>query len=317
MYRRRCASFTAGILLVLVALTAGELSAEWIHHEVERGDTLYSLANRYEIPLGLLEEVNELDDVEALPVGYELKLPGLIRVERGETWYGIAREFGITTAELLELNDKEEGAVLRSGEVIRVPLEGRAEAVVSQDSVSSRATDGNDLSGRADALRYLMEAEDSESASRPDVDDEGEKPEGHVGEADAPPEGETVSGATTEDTDDRLWPHPGERSAWGDKFPGISIEAGRGEKVRAVAPGRVTYVGPYASFGRVVIIESPEGYSYIYGGNEEVVVAIGDEIGEGTVVGTVGPTHARDETFVYFSVWRGNEPIDPERWPHG
>ncbi|TVQ36882.1 MAG: M23 family metallopeptidase [Spirochaetaceae bacterium] len=113
-----------------------------------------------------------------------------------------------------------------------------------------------------------------------------------------------------------MWPHPGRRSALEGKFPGIRIEGDRGDTVVAVAAGQVIYSGPHSSFGRVVLVQSPAGFIYVYGGNEELLVDTGDRVQMGTGIGTVGQT-SDGSANVYFTVWRNNRFVDPGRAPRG
>lgn len=76
-------------------------------YTVQTGDTLYSLAERYRIPLELLIEVNGLSEPNTLVVGQSLILakPTTVHtVLQGETLYSIAREYGVTVSELYRNN---------------------------------------------------------------------------------------------------------------------------------------------------------------------------------------------------------------------
>ncbi|MFW6368415.1 MAG: murein hydrolase activator EnvC family protein, partial [Spirochaetota bacterium] len=110
-----------------------------------------------------------------------------------------------------------------------------------------------------------------------------------------------------------VWPHDGQRSERGGRVPGVRIDAAVGDQVRAVASGTVTFVGPYAGFGEVVIVESPTGYVYVYGGNDELHVEAGETVDRGTVLGEVGSVGSSSE--VHFSVWHDDNPVDPENAP--
>jgi len=93
----------------------------------------------------------------------------------------------------------------------------------------------------------------------------------------------------------------------------VTIDATVGDPVRAVASGTVTFVGPYAGFGEVVIIESPTGYIYVCGGNDELHVEVGETVDRGSVLGRVGIAGSSSE--VHFSVWHDDNPVDPENAP--
>ncbi len=78
-----------------------------IIHVVERGDTLYSIAERYGISVERLSEINGIDEWVSLVVGQAIVvlIPELTyTVERGDTLYSIAQRFGISIYELLRNN---------------------------------------------------------------------------------------------------------------------------------------------------------------------------------------------------------------------
>jgi lipoprotein NlpD len=84
-----------------------------------------------------------------------------------------------------------------------------------------------------------------------------------------------------------------------------------------VSGGRIVYSGPHSSFGNVVFVQSPQGYIYVYGGQDSVSVDIGDQIVAGQVLGEVGVSPTEGGPALYFSVWRENRFVDPEAAPRG
>ncbi|WP_041623279.1 M23 family metallopeptidase [Spirochaeta thermophila] len=110
------------------------------------------------------------------------------------------------------------------------------------------------------------------------------------------------------------WPHPGERSPLEGRVRGVSIRASMGDPVISVTGGRIIWVGPYGSFGKVVMVEF-RGYIYVYGGLEEVQVSPGQMVSTGTNLGTAGKTPLGNPVSVFFFVYRDGQPVDPERAP--
>ena len=261
-------------ILILIVLLAGQLSfSEAVVHVVERGDTVFSIARRYNVSADALQNANDITDPSRLSVGRRLVIPNSHKVERGETYYGIARRYGISVDRLLAANDRTESSILRAGDTLLIPAAPRQAGTASTDSA---------------ATTRAQRTPAASASVAPTV---------------------TLNGAA------EMWPHPGKRSALEGKFPGVRIDGDRGDDVVAVAAGRVIYSGPHTSFGRVVFVQSPAGFIYIYGGNDELLVSVGDRVQVGSSIGTVGQSSAGAS--VFFTVWKDNRFVDPGRAPRG
>ena len=64
---------------------------------IDKGDTLYSISKRYDIPLRDLIDANGLRPPYTLKVGQVLRLPATSYhiVSRGDTLYAISRQYGV------------------------------------------------------------------------------------------------------------------------------------------------------------------------------------------------------------------------------
>jgi len=113
------------------------------------------------------------------------------------------------------------------------------------------------------------------------------------------------------------WPHPGRRASWDGKFPGVVMQGSVGDEFRSVTSGVVEYIGPFSSFGKLILVRSSNGYLYGYAGADRVLVVPGERVSRGTVIGTVGFSPAFDSAMVLFTVWRNNRYVDPETAPRG
>jgi membrane-bound lytic murein transglycosylase D len=98
-----------------------------IHHEVQQGETLYSIANKYSIDVSDLIRINQLNVATPLKKGQLIVIqrasPPVIadvgdrevlnepemftyEVKSSDTLYGIARQFGATIKEIMDWNNK-------------------------------------------------------------------------------------------------------------------------------------------------------------------------------------------------------------------
>jgi septal ring factor EnvC (AmiA/AmiB activator) len=95
---------------------------------------------------------------------------------------------------------------------------------------------------------------------------------------------------------------------------GVDFGAAAGAPVRAVAPGEVRFAGWFRGYGRIVILDHGDGYFTVSGHLDAVDVAVGDVLGEGDDLGTVGETGSLSGPRLYFEIRHGAEPLDPADW---
>lgn len=95
-------------------------------YEVKRGDTLYSIANRYGISVSELKAINDLTN-DNLSIGQILKVPsGLSNVNsytvsKGDTLYNIAKKFNVSIDKIKELNNLTSN-LLSIGQKLIIPF---------------------------------------------------------------------------------------------------------------------------------------------------------------------------------------------------
>lgn len=104
------------------------------------------------------------------------------------------------------------------------------------------------------------------------------------------------------------------RAGGGPTWKGLFIRGRPGEDVRAVAGGRVVFADWMRGFGNLLILDHGQGYLSIYGNNESVLKAVGDEIRTGDVVATVGSSGGNLEPGLYFEMRHEGKPFDPMSW---
>ncbi|EDN66951.1 peptidase, family M23/M37 domain protein [Beggiatoa sp. PS] len=72
------------------------------------------------------------------------------------------------------------------------------------------------------------------------------------------------------------------------KWQGMLIAAPKGEKVRAIAAGRVAFAQWFRNFGLLVIIEHGEEYMSLYAHNQSLYIETGDWVNANDIIATVG-----------------------------
>ena len=310
---RRAVTALMGLLLFLTFAPLLPASSEYV---VRPGDTLYSISRRFDVSETAIRAANGISDPRALSIGQRLVIPGTYTVTRGDTYWSVARTFDMSVDDLLEMNDRTEDSVLRVGDVLIVSSGDDADGAPAPDAptaVADARTDAGE--GRAAASESRMAAGttgNGDGAPAPDGKSAAEATDtASVGKS---PE---VAATNPRAAQTVLWPHPGDRNPVNGKFPGVAISASAGDSVYSVSAGRVIYSGPHTAFGRVVFVQTDDGYLYVYAGNSELAVTVGDRVRVGTPIGRVGTTPTAEEAQLYFSVWKNNRYVDPSEAPRG
>ena len=117
-------------------------------YQVKAGDTLYSIANKYNISVNELKAINNLTN-NNLAIGQLLNVPSGLSlvntyvVEKGDTLYSIAKKFDISVNKLKEYNNFMNN-LLSVGQKILIPIEEDTTYVVkSGDTIYSIAREFN------------------------------------------------------------------------------------------------------------------------------------------------------------------------------
>lgn len=266
-------------------------------HEVQKGETLYSISRKYQITLSELRAANSLSESDVLKAGQKLTVPTpdienaatltanakgassaasyqqteIYTAQKGDTFYGIAREHGIKVAELFSLNSLGNDAVLKAGQKLKVPAKNS----------------------------YYAEGKSIENL--PDLK-----------EADPRKYSATKSGGGL------VWPVKNPRITYvNGKVSGVTLSAAKKEKVMNIMAGTVMYCGAYRGFGEVVFVQSKTGLIYAYTGLSGIKVSKGDYLVYGDTIGTAGVDAISKESGLTLMVFSNGSPIDPAKAPRG
>lgn len=106
----------------------------------------------------------------------------------------------------------------------------------------------------------------------------------------------------------------GERRAGTVKWDGVVIAAPRGTPVRAIYRGRVVYADWLAGLGLLMIIDHGGGYLSLYGHNEQLFRAVGDQVAAGDTIAGIGDSGGRARPGLYFEIRQAAKPLDPAPW---
>lgn len=107
-------------------------------------------------------------------------------------------------------------------------------------------------------------------------------------------------------------PVAGKLRAGADPAHGVVIVAKPGADVHAVAYGRVAYASFMRGFGMLAIVDHGNGWMSLYGGNEALLVQVGDWVKPGQALATVARNS--EQGGAWFGLRHDGTPVDPRGW---
>ena len=129
------------------------------YYTVQRGDTLYSISRRYNIPVAELIRINNLTS-NILSIGQKLYFTennkNIYIVQKGDTLYSISRKFNISVNELKQLNNLTNNEIY-PGQVLII-VEKQEEPIINNDYDIYEVVKGDSL--WAIANRYNIRVND-------------------------------------------------------------------------------------------------------------------------------------------------------------
>lgn len=115
----------------------------------------------------------------------------------------------------------------------------------------------------------------------------------------------------------------GEDDSLGGRTTGLSLRVAAEGRVYAPADARVSYAGPFRSYGQVLILDAGEGYHVVLSGMERIDVARDQYVLAGEPVGRMGTSryasagtidiHSSDPV-LYIEFRKDGRAIDPSPW---
>ena len=233
------------ICCVLFILCVTGICAAETAYTVSGGETLFAIAKKSKVPVEILKTYNGISDPSRLKVGALIRIPSVHTVVKGETLYGIARSAAVPLAQMLTLNNLTQRIADQAGGQDLHPRAGGG---------GRRA--GNEASAHHPPARCC-----------PSVDS-------------ASGNGSRGLGPVTRAARPRLAASRQAGRVHG-KFTGLVFHGTRGDRVVSATDGEVKSVMPYWGWGKTVIIKSPDGTFFLYAGNEEILVNVGDRVDPG------------------------------------
>ena len=127
-------------------------------HVVASGDSLYSIARRYGVPLESIINVNGLNVNQRLVVGQALVIPGVsttYTVKPGDNLWTISRKFNVSVDSIVELNNITNPAAITPGMTILIPEKSRNYGFIEVNGYIRRSRAAEETQIINDVGRYL------------------------------------------------------------------------------------------------------------------------------------------------------------------
>lgn len=258
---------------------------------VRKGDTLYSISRKYNVPIKDMIKANHLVPPYTLYVGQKLSLPAkqYHTVKRGESLYGIARMYNVDVTSLSKVNNLKTPYSLSVGQRLLLPA-----------SVSAQDT-GKKVS--AAPVMVSKAPQTTTSVQKTQVKNK-------TTETYTPP----ASNRKTK----FMWPVNGTvisgfgNLGKGRKNDGINIKAALGTAVKAADGGTVAYAGnELKGFGNLILIKHADGWITAYAHNDRLLVKKGQKVVRGEKIATVGSTGSVTVPQLHFEVRAGKKAVNP------
>ncbi len=235
-----------------------------ISYTVKKGDTLWSIARKYNVRVSTLASYNGISNLNRLKIGQRLKIPQgsakyksspkkvsylYYTVKKGDTLWSISKRFNVSLRTIMGLNGLSEKSILRIGKTIKIPYN------------SSYST----------GVVFLWP------------------------------------------TRGRLTSPFGWRLLRGKRqyHTGIDIANRTGTPIYAAASGVVSFSGWIRGYGRVVIISHSYGYKTVYGHCSVLLVRTGQYVRQGQYIAKMGSTGYSTGPHLHFEIRKNGKPQNP------
>jgi len=245
-------------------------------HQVEVGETLYSIAWRYDLKVDILAQANNLDRSYLITPGQTLSLiVGNLksiqspikqyRVSKGDTLFSIASEYGVEVQSLALANRLDSPFLLQPGQMITLDTNALKTAQGQPVQTSKKFTSVNQTKAETPAYSKNLEWQ---------------------------------------------WPVKGkvvESFSPAVLQKGIKVKSAAGSTVHAAAPGNVVYAGSgLRGYGKLIIIKHSDMLLSAYANNEKLLVKVGQSVQHKDEISKLGL-----EGMMYFEIRKDGDPVNP------
>jgi len=313
---------------------------------VEKGDTLYSIARKYDVPVGELRTANKLDSKASIYIGQHIIIPTAEQkslstkdifyiVKKGDTLFSISMKYKTTVDVLTSLNNLKSSSAIFVGQKLLVSKasETNQDTNITKTKPETKNTDspetvvsykvqkGDTLYSIAlDNKTTVTELRKLNNLTTSSVIKIGQSL--IVSTAYSKKTNEIEDPRTYEQKKGNIalvWPVKAKEVAYvSGKISGVAITGSqKNESVTAIREGIVMYSGNYRGYGDVVFLKSSGNYIYMYSGLSSLSVKKGQHVGYREEIGKSGTDTYSGNPVINLMIYKNDNPIDPAKAPRG
>jgi murein DD-endopeptidase MepM/ murein hydrolase activator NlpD len=242
---------------------------------VKNGDTLWSIANAFDLDVNTLFGCNKVSEGDILKVGAVVKVPNqdgiFVTVKSGQTVDKLAKEYSIYPEAIMSANRMDGASSLKQGGEIFLP---GAKVAAFVESNGARRAVASGVKEKVTAKKGF---------------------------------GWPVVGKISSSYGWRRDPIRGRR----DFHTGLDIRAPRGRPIVAASAGKVVHSGWMGGYGRTIVISHPGNVTTLYGHCSSLLVKAGTTVKRGQRIALVGSTGRSTGNHLHFEVRSGGSPMNP------
>lgn len=241
---------------------------------VKKGDTVYGISRRYDIPVKDLIKLNKLKPPYVLSLGVKLLVPSRNYhiVKRGDTGTNIAKRYGVHVSALMRLNNIRKPFILSLGQKLKLPG-GASKSSSSVASSGKTSSQGKNLAAPPRSGNGFSWPIKGKVVSRYGPKSEGQKNEGINIAAKL---GSPVRAAQS----------------------GVVVYASNGIE----------------GYGNLLLIKHSGGWMTTYAHNERILVTKGQTIKRGQIIARVGKSGGVKIPQLHFEIRKGRLTYDPLKY---
>ncbi len=327
MARQRSRFFLTTISLLSLAalLTACSNGKRWdpADYTVKSGDTVYSIAWRYEIDPEEFSAWNGLSNSAFIKPGQRLHTrkpanyaasrkkrqeqsiayapasstqkvrpekkytPGRVKAEKGDTLYSFSKRYGVSVDRLAQLNQLKKPYVIQPGQTIYLKPLNTHRRPSNTTATKTPGKTGSRSTSRDVSKQTQATKSQAQSISWPKTI-----------RWQRPTKGKVIKKFNRRKNDAK----------------GIDIAGKKGSAVVAAAKGKVVYSGNgLISYGNLIIIKHNKSFLSAYAYNRKLLVKEGDIVKVGQRIAEMGYKE-KQRPILHFEIRKNGKPVDPLKY---